>query len=401
MTLKILHVIQSVDPRHGGPIEGIRQQAKAHKVFGHSVEIVSLDRRGSEFLDFPQVKVYPVRKFYDSIFCISLFLWICKNAQHYDGIIINGVWGFHLLAASLASKRNNVPYFIFAHGMLDPWFKFRYPLKHIKKWLVWPWSVYPCLRDASAVFFTCAREAQLARNSFWLYDCNEAVIKYGTDGIPDFEYNYASEFLSHHPSLTCKQRFLFLGRVHPKKGPDILVRAISQLQREGLWKSNQMVLVLAGPNDGPYARSIVKLATRLGVLSSIYWTGMITGSQKWGAFQSSDAFVLPSHQENFGIAVAEALSCGLPVLTTHPVNISPEIVADGAGFVETDTLIGCVQLFKSWFKLSTESRSSMRSAALDCFRNRYHISHTSPSITRYIFLAKLENMLNKPCVSKG
>lgn len=401
MTLNILHVSQSVNPRNGGPIEGIRQQASAHAKFGHSVEIVCLDRAGSDFLDFPQVKVYTLSNSDNYFRNFSLYKWLLKNVQYYDAVIVDGVWGFHLLAASLAAKCQDVPYFVFTHGMLDPWFKFRYPLKHLKKWLVWPWAIYPCLRDATAVFFTCEREGELASESFWLYDCNEAVIKYGTEGIPEFEYDYSTLFLDHHPSLSGKQRFLFLGRVHPKKGPDILVKAIARLQDNQLWDSTKMIVVLAGPSDSSYAHSISKLAARLGVSDSIYWTGMITGVQKWGAFQASDAFVLPSHQENFGIAVAEALSCGVPVLTTHPVNISPEIANDGAGFVEADTLDGCVQLFKSWFSLGPEARSSMRSAALDCFRKRFHISHTSASITRYIFLAKLEKSLNKPCESKG
>jgi len=401
MKLKILHVIQSVNPKHGGPIEGIRQQAAAHAASGHSVEIVSLDGPKSDYLDFPQVKVYALRRFSDFFFPFSLRKWISDNAQNYDAIIINGIWGSHLFATSIGLANHDVPYFVFLHGMLDPWFKYRYPFKHIKKWFVWPWAVYPSLRDACAVFFTCQREALLARESFWLYDCNESVIKYGTKGIPDSKNDYSTAFLDRHPKLLGKQRFLFIGRVAPKKGPDILVRALARLQADGLWNSSDMTLVLAGPNDSQYAKLISKLAFQFGISDSIYWTGMITGDEKWGAFQSAEAFILPSHQENFGIAVAEALSCSVPVLITHSVNISPEIATDRAGFCEPDTLDGCVQLFRRWFDLTPDARKMMRNAALECFLNRYHISHTSESITRFIYLSKLEQLLNKSCVSLG
>jgi len=108
-----------------------------------------------------------------------------------------------------------------------------------------------------------------------------------------------------------------------------------------------MVLVLAGPASGSYATELQHLAERLGISSSLHCTGMLQGDQKWGAFQSADAFVLPSHQENFGIAVAEALSCFTPVLLTHPVNIA----AAGAGLVEHDTVAGITTLVCRWLAL--------------------------------------------------
>ncbi|MEB0151131.1 glycosyltransferase, partial [Pseudomonas sp. CCC2.2] len=79
---------------------------------------------------------------------------------------------------ALAKKK--IPYFIFTHGMLDPWFKKNYPLKHLKKWLYWTWGEYRVLRDAKAVLFTCEEEKILARQSFWLYKANEVVTAFGT-----------------------------------------------------------------------------------------------------------------------------------------------------------------------------------------------------------------------------
>ena len=394
MSLQLLHIVQSVNPKYGGPIEGIRQQAQEHALFGHSTEIACIDSPSSTFLDFPGTKVYPLRlNSSDVIFPISLYKWLKENHYCYDAIIVNGIWGFHLFACWLALRKTGKPYFVFCHGMLDPWFKRAYPLKHLKKWIVWPWAIYPGLKDANAVFFTCEQEKLLARQSFWLYDCNEAVIKYGTRGVPDPKADYTVSFLQDHPQLIPKQLFLFLGRVHPKKGPDLLLNSIALLQREGSWNPQKMTLVIAGPNDSSYARQLVHLADKLGISESIYWTGMITGDQKWGAFQAAEAFVLPSHQENFGISVVEALSCGIPVLISTSVNISAEIEKDGAGLIDKDDIDGTARLFKRWFALDMRAKADMRKKAKRCFAERFHISETSRSITKNVYLSILEQAI--------
>jgi len=210
------------------------------------------------------------------------------------------------------------------------------------------------------------------------------VVNYGTKGIPDFNHDYATAFLEAHPAIAGRQRFLFLGCVAPKKGPDLLIRAIAALQAEGLWDPASMVLVLAGPANGAYATHLQRLAERLGVSSSLHWTGMIQGDQKWGAFQSAAAFVLPSHQENFGIAVAEALSCSIPVLLTHPVNIAADIAAAGAGLVEHDTVAGITNLLRRWLALDHIARAAMATQARRCFLERYEITNAALSVTSTI-----------------
>ena len=87
-----------------------------------------------------------------------LLSWLRENATRYDAVIVNGIWQYHSYATWLALHRSETPYFVFTHGMLDPWFKRRHPLKHLKKWLYWPWADYRVLRDAQAVIFTCEEE---------------------------------------------------------------------------------------------------------------------------------------------------------------------------------------------------------------------------------------------------
>jgi glycosyltransferase involved in cell wall biosynthesis len=394
MPLKILHVVQSVNPVGGGPIEGIRQRAVSHHFFGDSLQIASLDPPGAPYLAFPGVPVEPLRRSWiDHFFPLSLLRWVKAHRHEFDAVVVNGIWDLHLLAAYLAVRGTDTPVLVFPHGMLDPWFRYRYPLKHLKKWLVWPWAIYPPLRGADAVCFTCNQERLLARQSFWLYHCHEVVVAYGTKGIPDTNHNYATSFLEAHPPIAGRQRFLFLGRVAPKKGPDLLLRAIATLQAEGLWDPATMVLVLAGPASGSYAKALKRLAARLGVSASLHWTGMLQGDAKWGAFQSADAFVLPSHQENFGIAVVEALSCSTPVLLSPAINIAADIAAAGAALVEPDNHPGVSTLLRRWLALDPAARDAMATNARRCFEEHYQIDNASLSITRAIHLAKLSRQL--------
>jgi glycosyltransferase involved in cell wall biosynthesis len=117
---------------------------------------------------------------------------------------------------------------------------------------------------------------------------------------------------------------------------------------------------------------------------SIVFPGMLTGDIKWGALSAADAFVLPSHQENFGIAVAEALACGTPVLISNKINIWREIEADGAGLVENDDLNGTANQLKRWLGLEAETRATMRENARKCFAARFEIERATDSLLSVI-----------------
>src|SRR5207253_535027 len=108
--------------------------------------------------------------------------------------------------------------------------------------------------------------------------------------------------------------------------------------------------------------------------TSITFCEMLTGNLKWGALSAADAFVLPSHQENFGIAVVEALACATPVLISNKVNIWREIVNDGSGFADEDDLAGTTRLIERWIRALPEVRDAMRGNARQCFARRFEIN---------------------------
>jgi len=393
--LRILHVIRSVDPRGGGPIEGVKQMAARNQDNGHSIEIASMDdpqAPGVVNCPLPCHAFGPPWLGYG--YSRTFVGWLRQNRARYDIVVVNGIWQYHAFGTWRALHGTDTPYFVFTHGMLDPWFKHTYPLKHVKKWLYWPWGDYRVLRDATAVFFTCEEERRLARQSFWLYKCHEFVVNYGTNGPEGNAAKQKLVFFDAFPKTREKNNLLFLGRVHVKKGADLLLKAFAALLDESAVPDmDRWHIVMAGPHDHAYGYKMMALTKQLGLSERVTWTGMLSGDLKWGAIYDADAFVLPSHQENFGIAVAEALACGVPVLISNKVNVWREIVEDHAGFASEDNLDETKAMLKHWMTLPVAEKAAMRENARACFSKHFHIKQTAEA-----FIAAL-NTSQRPVIN--
>jgi glycosyltransferase involved in cell wall biosynthesis len=377
--MRILHVIPSLNPAGGGPIEAVTRLGLEYARQGTEVQVLTLDDPRAEWLkDFPlpHHAIGPVFLKYG--YTPRLVPWLRKHGPEFDLVVVNGVWQYTSFAVWRALRDSKTPYVVFTHGMLDPWFKRQYPLKHLKKWLYWPWAEYRVLRDATAVLFTAEEERRLARRSFWLYRCNEVVINYGTAAPPADDGASADRFRRAFPSVGDKRIILFLGRIHEKKGCQLLIRAFGSMLRDSPEARQSWHLVFVGPDSSvAYRRSLDRLISKTCPEASVTWTGLLTGDLKWGAFRAADVFALTSHQENFGIAVAEALACGVPVLLSNQVNIWREIEEDHAGFVENDDEAGARALLQRWMALDEPAREVMRANASRCFQTRFDVRHTS------------------------
>ena len=180
----------------------------------------------------------------------------------------------------------------------------------------------------------------LAQKTFFPYRAKEVVTGLGVTEPPEQTVADTEKFHQKFPYLKDQKYLLYLGRFHPKKGVDDLIRAWKNRR-----KKEDEVLVLAGPltQGDSWVKNLQNLAKED---SSIIWTGMLEGDLKWSALRLADAMILPSHQENYGMVVAEACSVGLPVYLTDKVNLWREVIDAGAGNVETDTLKGIENLVK-------------------------------------------------------
>lgn len=368
--MKLLHLISSADPASGGPIENIRQMAPIYLAHGVDANVITLDSPDAPYLrDFP-LPVRSIGQAYGKYgYCPELIPWLKENHQKYDCVIVNGIWQFHSYACWVALHRTNTPYVVFTHGMLDPYFRRQYPLKHLKKWMYWPWAEYRVLRDAKLVLFTSEEERTLAAQSFWLYKVNPFTVGYGTR-IPHFDLEaLGRDFFIRYPNLRGKRLAIFVGRIHPKKGCDLLIQAFHRTwAQEPDWH-----LLIVGPDQVGLKAELERMSSEFNMSDRITWTGMLRDERKWSAFAASEVFVLPSHQENFGIVVAEALACGIPVLISNQINIWREIQHDQAGFVEQDTLAGTINLLSAWGRLGESERAAMKVNARECFDRHFDL----------------------------
>ncbi len=377
--LKILQLVPTLDPSVGGVAASVLALSRGLARRGHKLDIVVLDDSASPWLADIALPIHALGAGLTSYrYSSKLLPWLKKQGGDYDRVIVNGIWQYLSFAAWRRYAGSSIPYYVFPHGMLDPWFKETFPLKHLKKWLYWPWAEYRVLRNAAAVIFTSEEERSQARKSFWLYRCREKVSPLGVEA-PPISSNAKSEFLSRYPQLQNTRIFLFLGRLHPKKGCDMLLEAFAQMR-----SNDSISLILAGPDQVGWESDLRRQVTRLNLTNRIVFTGMLEGPMKQGAFANAEAFVLPSHQENFGISVVEALAARVPVLISNRVNIWPEIEADRAGYVESDDLAGTTRLLQRWIDTAPAEREMVRENARRCFEQRFEIDRAVESLLQIL-----------------
>lgn len=397
--MRILQIIRTLDPCYGGPAQGVRASSHQLASLGHGAEILSLDSPGSPWasgLDLPVTQVGP--SYSDYRYTPRLAPWLDRHASNYDAVIVNGVWDYAAVGSWRALRHSATPYFVYTHGMLDPWFQKTYALKHIKKTVYWKLWANRLLRDARAVLFTCEEERRLAGGSFSPYRCNTRVVSYGTKQPPDGEARQIRAFFARFPSLTGRRIILFLGRMHRKKGCEVLLRAFAQVTS----RDPRLHLVLAGP-DSALSGELRRLAEALDVSQRVTWTGGLFDDLKWGALRSAELFALSSHAESFGVSVIEALACGVPVAISNKVNIWREIVDQGAGYASNDDVASTARGLEKWLNAGDSSRATMRQNAIRCFREHYEVRHSVERLIRTLESCGVANtrLKREPAAAAG
>ena len=369
--MRLLQVIASMDPAGGGLCQGLRNLTPALEKLGVPSEVVCLDDPASAFLGRDPFPIHALGRGRGA-WCHhrALMPWLVENMPRFEAVIVNGLWLYPSHAVRQAARTLSKPrVYVMPHGMLDPYFQrdTSRRLKAIRNWLYWKLIESRVVADADGLLFTCEQELLLARDTFQPYrPKRELNAGFGIAEPPASTSAARTAFLEKCPALGDRAYLLFLSRIHEKKGLDLLIRAYAALGPAPL-------LVIAGPLDSDYARAMQKLAADLCPPGSVHWPGMLSGEAKWGAFHGCAAFILPSHQENFGIAVAEALACGKPVLISNQVNIWREIGPSGAGLVADDSEPGIREMLQRWLALSPEAVSAMRNAARACHEKHFTI----------------------------
>lgn len=325
----ITHVISDLDPVSGGTVSalvGLAIQQRRNDIDVRVVTVTSgkTNRREIDRLKASGVKVFecsPIGRL-RSIGAIRMTLG--KSMVGADWVQVHGMWEEIQYQAMRLSCQMEIPYVVSPHGMLDPW---SLSQSRIKKWLYLTLRMRTLLNRAWAIHCTTPTEARLL-GPLGLQPKNIVI----PNGIDLDEFDSASAgtaaqgFLERFVEIEGRPIVLFLARLHPKKGLELLLPAFAALEANA-------VLILAGPCDEKYKKTILKLVNELHLEKKVIFTGMLHGEQRVGALCASDVFVLPSYQENFGIAVIEALASGTPVAISDQVNIAKQIENRDVGIV--------------------------------------------------------------------
>jgi glycosyltransferase involved in cell wall biosynthesis len=285
--------------------------------------------------------------------------WLEGNLHRFDAVIVHTLWQWHgasVLFALNKMKGHGVrspALFVMPHGGLDPW----YQRDESRRWkalrnIIYWWVIERRLiNSADALLFTSIEEGDLARTTFPGYaPKREFCVKYGIPAAPAFREEMDLAFRATVPDLPRERPyFLYLGRLHPKKGVDWLVEAYAKVLDTAASATAVPALVIAGPGSDSAFGGAVKQTVKLNSLNKhVHFTGMLEGDCKWGALHGCEAGVMCSHQENFGISLVETLACDRPVLVTSKVNIWREIERDGGGFVAEHSRADFSRLLYDW-----------------------------------------------------
>lgn len=335
--MKILHVLETLSPRYGGPVSVLLALAAAQQRAGHQVTIATTNadhprgtyrKPGWDSLAEGAVQVYyapvqlaPLR------FSRQLGAYLKRSIGAFDIVHIHGLYRFPPTYAAWQARRQGVPYIICAHGSLDPYLYGKSSTGRLRfKRLYERWFDLPNLHAAGAIHYTAEEERE--RAAFLKLRAPSFVVPNGLDWDRYRELP-ARGALRARWGLGEAPLVLFLGRLHFKKGLDLLIPAFDALRR----RVPGVQLVIAGPENDDYGQQVRGWVRERGLDAAVHFVGSLHGADVLQAYVDADVFALPSYTENFGMTVAEAMACALPVVISDQVNIHAEVSGAGAGLV--------------------------------------------------------------------
>jgi glycosyltransferase involved in cell wall biosynthesis len=282
-----------------------------------------------------------------------------------DILQIQSVWMYSSYAASRIACDNSIPYVVSPAGTLQSWALGNGCLKGLKKAAYFRLIAKSLMAKAACVQAASIQEAEQVRRLG--HRGLVTVIPNGVD-IDGFADGDASHAETCWPELKDRRVVLFMSRLSPEKGLDLLIPVWAELMRSRTY--SDAVLVIAGPDDRGYQRTVEKMIDEHGMRSRICMVGMVRGREKAALLRRADVFILPSYSENFGIVVAEAMACGTPVITTTgtPWEQLQQVDA-GRWMAPTNEAVG--QALRELLDMSESKREQMGARGAALIREQY------------------------------
>lgn len=347
--MKILHVIPAIGSIYGGPSISVLELLESIVRNGIPADIVTTDANGRQQLDVPlqtwienkgyRIQYFPCWYLNDYKISLSMTQWLFKHVHDYDVVNTHAIFSYSVLPAYWACQHYQIPYVVHPHGMLDSW---ALAYKSWKKFFYYALIEKPALERASRIRVLAHSEAEsvkglslktpaaLIPNGIWQQDF---------DTLPNPE-NFYQAF----PQTQNKTLILFLGRIDPKKGLDLLASAFGKIRQN----FPQAHLVVAGPDNIGFLSTVKDYFAQANCLNTVTFTGMLTGSLKYAALAAASVYVAPSYSEGFSMSVLEGMASGLPCVITTACNFPEAAIAKAAHVVDinvddiTNALINCL-----------------------------------------------------------
>jgi glycosyltransferase involved in cell wall biosynthesis len=311
---------------------------------------------------FPQPRLLP------RTIAPALGKFLARELPQFDLIHIHGLWRYPQWAAARCAQRLGIPYIVSPHGMCEP---FELARKAWKKKLYFDLVERQTLQNAAAIHAITAAE----QNHCAQLQCQNpiSVIPHGVEILPFLSPSAIDRHLPPSVAAIPLQApvLLFMGRLHPKKGLDLLIPAFAQV----LQRHPDAYLVLAGPDTG-HQEIWVKLAQAFGIKERVLFPGMVTGNSKQALLQRSDVFTLPSYSEGFSVAILEALAAAKPVVISKFCYFEQVIQAQCGLVVDAD-ISALVQGLNQILNLTPLSRSAMGRQGQQMIKQHYTWSATA------------------------
>lgn len=335
--MKVLIVIPAVGLVYGGTSKLVFELAQALSDRNLQIDVVTTNANGSTNLDVPlytwqqegsyRIQYFPRWRLSEYKFSYSLTTWLFKHVGDYDLVHTISLFTYPVAIAHWLCQLRKVPYIASPHGMLDPW---ALEYKAWKKKAYYTLIERPILQKASAIQMLSQAEAEGARSLELptpLTIIPNGVHRRDFETLPNPEL-----FYQRFPALRGKTLILFLGRVDPKKGLDLLAPAFAQVQAH----FPNTHLIVAGPDNTGFLPTAQSYFEQAGCLEAVTFTGMLTGSLKYAALAAAQLYVAPSYSEGLSMSILEAMSSGLPCVITRGCNFPEAMKAGAAEVVEIE-----------------------------------------------------------------
>lgn len=330
-TFSCIHFLREVRNELGGVVTAVVDFCESMAARGHRITLLTCDAKDVPTAwkgegRWPRVIETKTSRISSSLLSSEgkrLFEEACKDA---DVIHLHTPWEPNNLTLANLARRHKTPYVVTVHGMLDDW---SMKQKSLKKRAYLRLFGRRLFRHATTVHFTARAEMEQALR--WIPAEGRSLIQcFALDPLAYSPLPGPEPALAAFPFIRqdCR-KLLFLSRIHPKKGVELLLQAAKILKSSPL----KFQLLIAGPGDDAYIAQLKHLAVSLDVADVTHFLGMVRGVEKRSLFELADAFVLPTYQENFGLVLAEAMACGTAVVTTQGTDIWRELEEGGAKIV--------------------------------------------------------------------